>query len=155
MWISEEERRYRAGQEEAWRRYRAWKKGNRRGPKPKKLKNERKQAAERCRKFLEKFWHDFTLCVTKQQRMDLIKRAVRLEWWVSERLRMQIRREYLKKKHHLLNIKDVECGICLAAKADEKHHIVMVCYGGINENENLIAICQGCHNEIHPWMVGE
>lgn len=33
--------------------------------------------------------------------------------------------------------------------AEEVHHIITVSNGGTNENDNLMSLCQSCHNKIH------
>jgi len=157
MWISQAEREYREGQEAAWRRYKLWKKGKKKKghrPKKKQIDRERNQAAGRCRNYLKEFWPQFSICSTKAERMELIKRAVKLNWWVSEGLRMKLRRQYLKFCKGLLRVPIETCGICESARPRERHHIVMIAYGGLNVDENLLAICTGCHDEIHPWMRG-
>lgn len=33
-----------------------------------------------------------------------------------------------------------------------RHHIVQIQHGGSNRLRNIIAICQHCHAQIHPWL---
>lgn len=33
------------------------------------------------------------------------------------------------------------------------HHVIQVQHGGSNSPGNLVALCVGCHGEVHPWLV--
>ncbi len=35
------------------------------------------------------------------------------------------------------------------------HHIVMVSAGGNDEPQNLLTLCDGCHQRIHPWLLAK
>lgn len=45
---------------------------------------------------------------------------------------------------------------CFACHARSRqlhwHHIVQIQHGGSNYARNLVAICDCCHGEIHPWL---
>lgn len=120
-----------------------------------KLTLERKMAAERCAKYLKEFWPRFQGCKDKQDRMFLLKEASGLGWWVDKGLRLKLRAEYRKQGFRLLAFEIETCGICEMRPPEEKHHVVMLAYGGINANVNLLAICMDCHDEIHPWLKEE
>lgn len=58
----------------------------------------------------------------------------------------QIRAAYLR--HHPL------CERCLSQQrvtlADMVHHIRPLSEGGTHQTDNLMALCNACHNEVHP-----
>lgn len=47
------------------------------------------------------------------------------------------------------------CGMCGAEKVRlNVHHLVAVEYGGGDNPENLLTLCDDCHATIHPWLGG-
>ena len=34
-----------------------------------------------------------------------------------------------------------------------RHHIIQIQHGGLNDPTNIVWLCRGCHERIHPWMV--
>lgn len=46
-----------------------------------------------------------------------------------------------------------ECEVCMVAKAQCQHHIIMLRNGGTNKKYNRINICEECHTSIHDWMI--
>ena len=46
------------------------------------------------------------------------------------------------------------CDVCNEEKAYCKHHIIPLCKGGNNSDDNLINICLTCHKAVHPFMEG-
>lgn len=42
------------------------------------------------------------------------------------------------------------CERCCEARATETHHIVPVCRGGADVEENYMAVCLSCHRSLHP-----
>lgn len=50
-------------------------------------------------------------------------------------------------------IVDQHCFVCAAKDVRlVRHHVVQIQNGGSNHYRNLIAICQHCHAQIHPWL---
>lgn len=33
-----------------------------------------------------------------------------------------------------------------------RHHIVQIQHGGHNGPQNIVTLCHGCHEQIHPWL---
>jgi hypothetical protein len=42
------------------------------------------------------------------------------------------------------------CERCGESRATETHHIVPVCKGGADVEENYMAVCLSCHRSLHP-----
>lgn len=53
---------------------------------------------------------------------------------------------------HLGAAGDGVCGVCYQHGPRVWHHIVALSRGGPNREENVVAICDGCHEKVHPWM---
>ena len=34
-----------------------------------------------------------------------------------------------------------------------RHHIIALKNGGDNRKKNIIPLCDGCHNRVHPWLM--
>lgn len=137
--------------------------------KPKKKKKKRKQHKRkhkhrraffihpyelRCRKYLRDFWDLFN--TGKLDRLRLVCMAANPGWCrVDEGLRLRLRKDFSKRyTQYLVGISE-ECAICGSRRWTEKHHIIPLAFGGINDNLNLMGICIPCHDEIHPWMKGK
>lgn len=118
-----------------------------------KLRAERKLAEERCADYLVGFWQRFEF---SDRKLEMLKQAACPPWKrVSDRLRKRLRSEFNRTAFHILHIEGgVQCGACDQDWAQEKHHIVPLCYGGMNDRVNILLICLACHNAIHPWMSG-
>ena len=109
--------------------------------------------AGKCNGVLERFWMQFDGLPNTSMRLGYLREMSSPGWpRVDKKLRERLRREYAKKYRFLLVNIDEQCGICGNGPWKEKHHIIPLSFGGINEDLNLIAICVECHNEIHPWM---
>jgi hypothetical protein len=105
----------------------------------------------RCRAYLKDFWDVFNSGVLS--RSNLVRMASHPGWArIDKGLLKRLRKDFKKQYWQYLQGIDPECAICGARRWVEKHHIVPLCFGGINDNLNLMGICLICHNEIHPWM---
>lgn len=161
MWVSEEERNYHAGQEKRWEAIKASRKGKRKSKKSRKKRRDlrSKNRAEivasekRCRAYLKDFWDIFN--TGKVDKMRLLQIAANPGWSrIDNAFRLRLRKAFSRQyTQYLVGISE-ECAICCGRKWIEKHHIVPLAYGGINDNLNLLGICMPCHDEIHPWMKG-
>lgn len=43
-----------------------------------------------------------------------------------------------------------KCELCGSVRGLELHHIIPVCAGGSDSENNLILICSGCHSKLTP-----
>jgi hypothetical protein len=116
-------------------------------------KQLRRECEIRCHRYLKKFWPEFNLYPEKESRIRLLKAAANPAWQrVPDKLRLSLRSEYERKKWKLLNMPPSECACCSEEGVKERHHIIPLAFGGINDELNLIGIGIKCHTEIHPWM---
>jgi hypothetical protein len=105
----------------------------------------------RCRSYLKDFWDIFNS--GKLNRMNLVHMASDPGWArIDKGLLRRLRKDFNKQRWQYLEGIGPECAICCADRWIEKHHVIPLCFGGINDNLNLMGICLNCHNEIHPWM---
>jgi len=118
-----------------------------------RLREEMLSASERTTQYLATFWPKFNAVTNNADRLTLLKRAANPGWGrVTEELRRFLRASFGRKAYQMLVVPIEQCACC-ENRPQEKHHIVPLSYGGINEELNLIFICETCHNAIHPWMV--
>jgi 5-methylcytosine-specific restriction endonuclease McrA len=125
--------------------------------KKKKLRRTRRHLvnlnATKCRELLENFWRMFDALPNTSMRLGYLRETSSPGWpRVDEGMRKRLRREFSRRYRDLLKNIDEQCGICGNDRWREKHHIIPLSFGGINDDLNLIAICMKCHNEIHFWM---
>lgn len=107
----------------------------------------------KCKERLDLFWYHWDKLHDSFARCTALRNMTVQKWGrVDNSLRLSLRKEFRKRWYKLLANIDPQCGVCGNMPWREKHHIIPLYLGGINENINLIAICQDCHDEIHPWM---
>lgn len=105
------------------------------------------------KKAIDEFWITFNGCKTTHDRLQLLCRFANPPWKrIDNNLRLLMRKKFGRNWSKLLAGIGPECGCCEVNRWTEKHHIVPLGYGGLNENRNLLAICPTCHDVIHPWM---
>lgn len=107
----------------------------------------------RCEEYLKAFWFKYPRAASTEERILLLSQAANPPWErISPELLKSLRARYVRRSWKFLDAEILECGACVSAKADVKHHIVPIAFGGINSDINLLKICDGCHRLIHPWM---
>jgi len=88
----------------------------------------------------------------KHQRVDVLKAfAESFLGRASEHWRSRMRRHFNVSKHHLLKLKGATC-FCCPERAEVRHHLIPIYAGGRNSQQNLVALCNGCHAKVHPWL---
>lgn len=60
------------------------------------------------------------------------------------------RKRFLKIRSRKILLK-YDCSVCGSSPVI-RHHIISIKNGGDNSFINLIPICEGCHEKIHPWL---
>lgn len=98
-----------------------------------------KSARKNPQKFLHQFWLEWTPTFSTEERLSRLREAAQV--WI----------EKVNKKSKLLKLSETECAVC-GAPATARHHILQLQNGGPNIPENICGLCDGCHEEIHPWM---
>lgn len=81
--------------------------------------------------------------MNKRERLRRLRKFADCKWpniipYSSRRVK-----KYLAEDH---------CKVCEVRKADVKHHIIQIQFGGPDVWWNRIDICNQCHDEIHPWL---
>lgn len=61
---------------------------------------------------------------------------------MSKRVQSPLMREVVKRSQ--------KCELCGSVRGLEAHHIIPVCCGGEDCEDNLICICQRCHSMLTP-----
>lgn len=108
---------------------------------------------DKYRDLINRFWNNFEGLPNTQMRLDYLRSVSNPGWpRVSEEVRLKLRKQFAKRYRMLLVNIDDQCGVCGDGVWHEKHHVIPLSYGGMNESLNLIAICESCHNKIHPWL---
>ena len=64
----------------------------------------------------------------------------------------KLRKQFEKSKYKLMKLKDHVCYVC-ESTPNHRHHIIPLGRGGRNEVRNLVALCEDCHTDLHPWMI--
>ncbi len=65
------------------------------------------------------------------------------------------RTNFIRVRNERLNLstrRNKSCFICCRNKATCRHHLIQLQNGGINSKKNIIALCDGCHAAVHPWI---
>ncbi|KAB2328987.1 HNH endonuclease [Cytobacillus depressus] len=61
----------------------------------------------------------------------------------------QIRNEFKSIRNKYFKDKPKMCSRCFSSKIIHLHHKKAIADGGTNDNENLVPLCKGCHDEWH------
>lgn len=64
----------------------------------------------------------------------------------------QERRAQFMKIRRSRKLNRAKCWACDREAALVRHHIIQIQNGGTNDGQNLVAICEWCHAEVHSWM---
>jgi 5-methylcytosine-specific restriction endonuclease McrA len=62
------------------------------------------------------------------------------------------RRKRFARMNRARDLKEKKCWVCNAKVALVRHHVIQIQHGGGNWKLNIVALCEGCHAEVHPWM---
>lgn len=46
-----------------------------------------------------------------------------------------------------------KCAFCGTEKNLEEHHMIPLCLGGTNDDENLVWLCKGCHRDVSDYQM--
>lgn len=103
---------------------------------------------------LRQFLAYFASLTSKKQKLAALKEIAAMDFPVSDKPikdRIKVRRgKFNKHKHKKLDLAG-NCVVC-GASADVRHHIIQLQKGGTNGPQNLVLLCDPCHEEIHPWL---
>jgi len=101
--------------------------------------------------YLRRFWPRWT--APNANRYSLLLEAASPDWEpIDWRLMVEARAVFEGNYAELLADVGDRCQLCGNDRWSAKHHIVPLEYGGINADNNMIALCHVCHAAIHPWM---
>lgn len=86
--------------------------------------------------------------VHRSKRMALLQAALKCGFWVSRDEVEEKRRQFqLIKSYLLLILPDTKCYVC-DRKATDRHHVLPLCKGGLNDPKNLVPLCKKCHKRL-------
>jgi hypothetical protein len=61
-------------------------------------------------------------------------------------------REHFVEQFKGVAWKKYPCWCCRKDPATVRHHIIQIQHGGRNTPENIVVLCDKCHESIHPWL---
>lgn len=79
------------------------------------------------------------------ERLEFLKEEARIKPWEKASKR------YKRLRRVRFSLKSKYCIVC-GAKANCTHHVKPLINGGTNKDNNLVPLCNACHEEIHPFM---
>lgn len=99
-----------------------------------------------------KAFHILALNQTPERRLWLLQEMQTFFYPFNHRLPIAVRREqFLTNKRNWRYFKR-PCFVCVK-KANIRHHVISLKQGGCpGAKRNIVALCNGCHAEIHPWL---
>lgn len=126
------------------------------GPKPNwspKIEKKSKHARAEAERM---FWNQWSKANTNQEKLALLitasRRRFKLPCNMAER-NARMRQLFQETKVHFA-LNGRKCAVCKEL-ATARHHIFQLQNGGRNHRKNLMALCDTCHTEIHPWTIKE
>ncbi len=126
---------------------RRWASGQKVGKLPTPIVVMYLEPRETFKKTLAEFWDRAAVLTSIVDRLMLLQEfAERLVILHPKRRYSAVRRSNLKVRL------GGWCWACKMRKAQHRHHVIQVQYGGLNRTTNGVALCEGCHAVVHPWM---
>jgi hypothetical protein len=88
---------------------------------------------------------------TPMERMNILKEAsMKIFKWKSANKTFKPRMYFVKNKYFKRLFRN-DCYVC-KRRSQVRHHIIPLSHGGDNRDRNIIALCEWCHSQIHPWI---
>lgn len=112
---------------------------------------------------LKQFWDKFGsnnkngIGFSKEAKLELLIKVANIKIRYKDQQSLQKRRGMFLKNTRRFKRKNPDkkfnspCFVC-SEKAQCRHHMIQLQYGGINCGRNIIRLCNRCHAEIHPWL---
>lgn len=106
---------------------------------------------------LRSFWNQFGgkkengIGYFQEDKLNSLKRMVDKVYFYRTKSLVRYRKKFNERYK---NIWKLPCFVC-SAKANHRHHIILLSHGGLNSKLNRIPLCSYCHSLIHPWMQTE
>ncbi len=135
-----------------------------RKPRKKKLNQSPEAKIRRAlRSFNYLFFFKFKNA-SKESKIKILKTFARKKFIILPKEQLESRRIKFNKQLSNANgtilrykgmggkIVIVQCKVCETNDSYLRHHIIQLQHGGNNGRKNRIALCEVCHNEIHPWL---
>lgn len=103
-------------------------------------------------RILTQFMEHFRKLETKELRLAALREIAAMEfdcnYDAGRREATRERFDATKNKYYRLH---GPCRVCLSP-ANVRHHVIQLKNGGTNTSNNLVRLCNGCHEAVHPWM---
>ncbi len=94
---------------------------------------------------LNEFWQ------RAKEARSIVDRLMLLQEFAERHVFPTVKARKVRARHKRLR-EHRECWACRTPRAHVRHHVVQVQYGGTNDQDNLVALCHGCHAVVHPWL---
>ena len=133
-----------------------------------KLRKKKNQSPEaKLRRALRSFYYLFFVKfkdATKERKIQTLKFFAQKRFGTVPKEQLEFKRKKFNKQLSnengtILRYKGkegkiiiVECKVCELNNSYVRHHIIQLQNGGHNGRKNRIALCEKCHNEVHPWL---
>lgn len=141
MWVSEAERRQHERQDSEWRKMKLSRK---------KRRNKQGRVTGRFgaefSSAMREFWKKFGKLETETAKLMFLQKMAKVT--LANPIPYADRRAIFDRSK--IKVRWV-CGVC-GSVPSHRHHIVTLRNGGPNFPKNLIALCEWCHAQVHPWM---
>jgi HNH endonuclease len=100
-------------------------------------------------KVLKKFRKRWKLAHGLPYKIELLKEMAQMKF--NNPRPPEQRRAAFEKRKKFMRIWYRDCKVC-GNPSVHRHHIIQVQNGGMNEEVNIMPLCENCHASIHTWM---
>lgn len=126
-----------------WRELKDWKN---------KSKSPLVSSRQKRNRILHQFLAHFGKLETNELRLAALREIAEMKFVVSaDAGNRKVKREkFDARKNNYYRLRG-PCRVCLSP-ANVRHHVIQLSNGGSNSSDNLMRLCNGCHEAVHPWM---
>jgi len=108
---------------------------------------KRKRSA---RKHLATFWRKVQ-GLPRQDKLAMLKRMATIEAGRPTSGELSDKRGRFDDKKWMVDLRGAACFVCGQA-GHHRHHVIALGKGGHNGHDNIVVLCEWCHQDIHPFM---
>ena len=103
-----------------------------------------------ARKCLSSFWRKAAE-LSQHKKLAMLKELANLNLGSRTVADLAEKRRQFNDKKWLVDLRGAKCLVC-GEPGQHRHHVISLANGGHNGQDNIVVLCEWCHQDIHPFM---